>query len=252
MFNRRPSGKYFRFLHFYCLIIAMLIIAMTISEGLSAQKSFLTTEILSANQVTILLPDTLRSSLDIKLPVKKVYTYSDKSGQYYIVLTESGDSISPENRDTINYQIKAVALKMIGKKLIKIWEVNDHIDKKTREENNIWFWTKYIAFKDYDKDSLIDPIIVYGTTSMNGYDDGRIKFLIFYKNSKIAIRHQNGVLDDQRETQIEKLFYALPQGLQNSVKAMMESMIKNGQALFPYGWQKAMKDKKTFISERKQ
>jgi hypothetical protein len=70
--------------------------------------------------------------------------------------------------------------------------------------------------------------------------------------SKVAIRHQNSLFDDQRETQIDKSFYALPQGLQNSIKEMMESMVKNEQALFPYGWQKAMKNKKTFFSERKQ
>ena len=98
---------------------------------------------------------------------------------------------------------------------------------------------------------MADLIIVYGTTALNGYDDGRIKIIIYYKGQKIAIRHQNGMLDFERETIIDKAFYSLPTGLQSAVKQKMELMQKNNQAIFPAGWQLAMKNKKTTINERK-
>ena len=97
---------------------------------------------------------------------------------------------------------------------------------------------------------MADPIIVYGTTAVNGYGDGRIKIIIYYKGQKVAIRHQNGTLDFERETSVDKAFYALPVLLQTAVKQKMELMIKNKQAIFPAGWQLAMKNKKTTINER--
>lgn len=134
--------------------------------------------------------------------------------------------------------------------MIKISELNDRVIKNDAHENNIWFWTKYCDFKDYDNDSLVDLIIVYGTSAMNGYDDGRIKFIIFYKGTKVAIRHQNGVLDFERETQVDKSFYDLPKSLKTSIMQKMELMEKNQHAIFPHGWQTAMRNKKTFFSER--
>ena len=86
---------------------------------------------------------------------------------------------------------------------------------------------------------------------MNGTADGRIKFVVNYKGQKITIRHQNGVLDFERETQVDKAFYGLPTALQMAVKQKMELMVKNGQAIFPAGWQAAMKAGKTSIHERK-
>jgi hypothetical protein len=119
------------------------------------------------------------------------------------------------------------------------------------DESSIQFWTKYIDFNDYNSDGLVDPIIIYGTSAANGYDDGRIKFIIYYQGQKIAIRHQNGILDYERETQVDKAFYKLPLPLQTSIKQKMESMMKNSHAIFPAGWQAAMRNKKIRFSERR-
>jgi len=228
-----------------------LFIGLFSFENTFAQKTGVSSETLSSNQVVTLFTGAICKALDLRFPIVKAYMYSDKSGKYYVALTESRDVIS-NNNDTMNYQIRAVAFKINAGKLEKIWELNDHIVKNYHEESSIWFWSKYVDFKDYDNDFLIEPVIVYGTTGLNDLDDGRLKILIYYKGQKITIRHQNGDLDAKRETQVDKAFYLLPQGLQKSVIEKMDAMEKNQQTIFPFGWRAAMRNKKTFITERKQ
>jgi hypothetical protein len=190
----------------------------------------------------------------LNFPIRRVYKNSDNSGQYYCVLTESIDLISnptTQEKDTFHYRIKAVNFKIERNNVTMIWELNDKIESNGNEENSIWFWTRYIEFKDYDNDGLIDPIIIYGTSAMNNTDDGRIKFIIYIKGRKIAIRHQNGTLDFARETQVDKGFYDLPQTLQSAIKQKMEMMTADGNAIFPRGWQTAMKNRITIFNERK-
>ncbi|WP_316803687.1 M949_RS01915 family surface polysaccharide biosynthesis protein [Pedobacter nototheniae] len=216
-------------------------------------KSTISSKILTDQEVSSLLPVAAREKLGISFPIFRVYGYNDRSGQYYCVLTESRDVV---NRDkdafnkVTNYKIKAINFKSENGSLTKTWEINDRINPKMHGEESIWFWTKYAQFNDYNNDGLITPIIVYGTQGMNYYDDGRVKIIIYYKGQKIAIRHQNGVLDDERDTSIDQAFYALPIKLQESIKEKMNLLVTNQHAIFPYGWQKAMQKKKIFFSER--
>jgi len=226
-----------------------LLIVLTCLTNSFAQQPLVTTDTLTSVQVTELFPGTVRKSFNINFPIYRVYRYSDKSGQYYCVLTESRDVITADN-DTFNYKIKAINLKVNKGSLTKVWEFSDNIVKNVNDELTIWFWTKYTDFKDFDNDNLIDPIVIYGTS--NGFRDGRIKFFIYYKGRKIAIRHQNASLDFVRETQVDKGFYDLPQSIQAAIKQKMELMTENEHAIFPAGWETDMKNKKTFFSEREQ
>ncbi len=198
---------------------------------LKAQPSSSTNELLTAKQTETIFTNLLKQELKIDYPIFKVYKYTDKSGDFFCVLTESNDSIG-NDKDTFNQSIKAINLKIVNKHFIKVWEIKDNIIKNDKEENSIWFWTNYFDFKDFDKDGLIEPIIVYGTSAMNGFDDGRIKIITFYKGHKIVIRHQNGVLDSERQTQIEKAFYLLPQKLKDNIKSKMTLMEKQNKAIF--------------------
>ena len=228
--------------------ILSLIIATICFLNIQAQQKQIVPETLTPKQVTELFTEPVRSSLNITFPIFRVYKYTDKADIFYCLLTESQDEIKA-GKDTLNSQIKAVHVKSENGQFIKLWEINDQLIKN-KEEKSIWFWTKYADFNDTDADGLADPIIVYGTTAVNGYGDGRIKIIIYYKGQKVAIRHQNGTLDFERETSVDKAFYALPVLLQTAVKQKMELMIKNKQAIFPAGWQLAMKNKKTTINER--
>lgn len=53
------------------------------------------------------------------------------------------------------------------------------VANKDEMEASIWFWTNYSGFADLDKDGLIDPILIYGTSGMNNTDDGRVKILTY-------------------------------------------------------------------------
>ncbi|MBZ4189584.1 M949_RS01915 family surface polysaccharide biosynthesis protein [Niabella beijingensis] len=234
--NRKLAFRVFR------IFAVLLFIAVTAqAQQTSAGR------ILPEKEIAGIFTDSLKAALGLKFPVFRIYEYTDRSGLYYCVLTESRDSVTA--KDTISSGLKAVNLRSEANGFTKVWELNDHIEA-LHNETSIWFWSKYIDFKDYDNDGLKEPVITYGTWGMNGYDDGRVKFIIYYKGQKIALRHQNGVLDDERDTRVDKTIYALPAALQQSVKEKMVRMTESGHALFPYGWQKALQQKRTFFSER--
>lgn len=228
----------------------LFLLATTMVFG---QTKEVNSEKLSRQAIDQLFTDSLNEKLGISYPIYKAFKCNDKSGQFYIVLTESNDSITPEN-DTLNYKIKAFNFRNDKTGFTKTWEINDFITRQScgdGMENSIWFWTRYSTFTDIDSDMLIDPVIVYGTSGINYTGDGRIKILIYHKGQKFAIRHQNGVLDFERNTKVDKGFYALPLKIQEHIKQMMKKMEDHGNAIFPYGWQKAMKAHKLYFDENR-
>lgn len=214
---------------------------------------------LSTNEIDSILTPTVRQNLGINYPIWKAYHCKDASGQFLIVLTESRDG-GTEGVETLNTAIKAYKLLLNSNGMSKEWEMKDFLatkelrsargEKRQEKEKNIWFWTKFCLFADVDKDGLIEPVIIYGTWgSMNYFDDGRVKILVYYKGKKHAIRHQNGVLDFERNTTVDASFYTLPKPILEKVQEIMEDIAKNNNAIFPYGWQAAMKKKEDYFDE---
>ncbi len=211
-----------------------------------AQTDSLSSKILSKEETNEFFTDSFKKKNLINFPIFRAYTYTDKSGTYHVALTESADSIKA-SKDTVNNTIKAFNFKVDKGVVLKKWEINDFKIpslKGVEKEGSIWFWTKYSEFKDVDGDGLIEPIVVYGTFGINGYDDGRAKILIYYKGQKIAIRHQNSVIDAARKTQVDQTFYNLPLTIQTHIKGLMDKMVKNGHTIFPTAYADKM-DKKT-------
>jgi len=227
-----------------------LFIFLVFFSNAYSQKNADSAYVLTPNQVNELFPDSILKSLNIDFPIFRVYEYTDETGKYFCIMTESGYDISPE-KDSLYNKIKAVNVKAVNDTCIKVWEINDNIIKEETDENSIWFWTKYVDFKDYDGDGLRVPVVIYGTSAANGFYDGRVIILIFYKGQKIAIRHQNSDLDFNRETTVDAAFYDLPESLQTTIEQKMVLMMKNGHAIFPRGWLTAMANKQTIINERK-
>jgi len=231
--------------------IILILLTFYFSIQIHGQTKTVSSEILSHTETNILFSESVNEQLNITYPVYRVYKCSDKIGQFYIVLTESDDTITG-NGDTLSYNIKAFDIADTENGLFKKWELNDFRIKQTnvdRWESCIWFWTTYSEFQDIDNDSIINPVIVYGTEGKNGYDDGRIIIIIHYNDQIIAIRHQNGVLDFDRNTKVDSLFYYLPVELQNEVKSIMTEMEENNHAIFPFGWQDAMNRKEIYFDE---
>jgi hypothetical protein len=212
-------------------------------------QSDTTSRILPKTETNEFFNDAFKKKNLITFPIFRAYTYTDKSGTYYVALTESADSVN-KLKDTVNNKIKAINFKTAKGIHLKKWEVNDFKTpdlKDVEKETSIWFWTKYCQFNDIDGDGLVEPILVYGTFGPNGYDDGRAKIILLYKGQKVAIRHQNGVLDNERKTQVDLTFYALPSKIQDHVKQIMATMVEKKHAIFPSAYEEKMSKKVTQI-----
>ncbi|RZL36636.1 MAG: hypothetical protein EOO96_06595 [Pedobacter sp.] len=230
-------------------ILALLFLSFFIIKA-NAQSDTSSNKILSKAETDEFFTDAFKKKNLINFPIFRAYTYKDKSGTYYVALTESADSINTK-KDTVNNKIKALAFKVDKGITLKKWEINDFKTPSVKGEeieSSIWFWTKYCSFNDIDGDGLVDPIVVYGTFGSNGYDDGRAKIILYIKGQKIAIRHQNGILDDERKTQVDLTFYALPKKIQDHVKQLMATMVEKNHAIFPSGYEGKMSKKATQIS----
>jgi hypothetical protein len=226
-------------------------VALFLSALVSVAQKNIKVKILSETEKLETIDAHVIENFKINTQIYKVYEIKYLTKTEFLVLCESRDEIK-NGTDTINKKIKALLLRRGGSGLEeKVWELNDNIILSATEENTMFFWTRYLNFQDFDNDGQIDYSIFYGTKAMNGYSDGRIKIaLINKKGEKIFIRHQNGVLDDERETKIDKGFYSLPQIWQKAVIKNMQIIEKEDKAIFPNGWQAAMKSKKTNINER--
>lgn len=230
-------------------IIALLLFGV-ISSYVQAQTDTISSQVLTKAQTEAFFSPAFKKKNLINFPIFRAYTYSDKSGKYYVALTESADTINKE-KDTVNYTVKAFNFKQDKAATLKKWEINDFrspMVKGVETESSIWFWTKYCQFNDVDGDGLIDPIIVYGTFGKEGYSDGRAKLLIYFKGQKVAIRHQNSTVDSKRKTTVDVNFYALPAKVQERVKEIMANMITNKHAVFANNYLEQLNKKALVIS----
>lgn len=192
-------------------------------------KSKTGADLLTKAQTDQLLTPAIKKSLGIEYTIFRTYKYTDKSGTYYIVLTESRDKVTKD--DTINKNIHAFNFKSNPAGLTKVWEMKDFIipdDKKNdNEESTIWFFTNYCLFKDLNGDGLVDPVIVYGTLGLNGREDGRVKILLYYKAKKYALRRQNSTLDDFRKVEADAAFSGIPAVFMKTVSAIDDQIEKD-------------------------
>jgi len=195
-------------------------------------------------QVEDYFTQELRQELNITYPIFRVYGFKDKLGTHYLVLSEH--AYYNNAHETKLDSIRAVCINVSNENPVLEWSINDFIlseGNQVSEEYSIWFWTKFLKLEDIDKDGIIEPILVYGTSGINGTDDGRVKLLTFYHGEKKAIRHQNGTLDHERNTQVDKSFYELPIAIQQRIKEVMQEISTHNLAIFPSGWQEAMQKK---------
>ena len=221
------------------LYMLLIVLLTSISIGQTKQ--------LSTEEVSAIYTKEKRVNLDIDYPIFRVYEYSDKEGKHHLVLAEKINQKSAADPAAIqgfHFLIKD------GKHTL-VWKMQDAKLKENEvsEEFGMWFWTKYFDIKDIDGDGLVDPILIYGTKGNNGFDDGRIKILIYYKGKKIGIRHQNSTLDGERNTKVDGTFYQLDAKIQKHVHDIMVMISNKQHAIWPAGWEQAMKNGKTTFDE---
>lgn len=177
--------------------------------------------------------------------------YEDKEGKHLLIFSRHMYT----NLEGEPYQdsLKAVNISVAQAGQVVEWEMKDFIRlEKTDElqpEYHVSFLMDYVSLEDLDNDGLVDPILVYGTLGINGVDDGRVKILLYYKGEKIGIRHQSGVLDFERNTQVDTSFYSLPETLKSHIMGLMDKIVEAEQVIFPAGWKDAMQEGKTYFDE---
>ncbi len=226
-------------------VLAVLLLLLSVLPS-GAQEKAAGAGILSESQTEEILTEEVKSRLGIRYPVYRVYSYEDKAGRHLLVLTER--EYKTQGDKPFHDSIMAFCIKKVEDSFSLEWKMKDFILAQ-HEEQSIWFWTKYFDLEDFDKDGIVDPIVIYGSSGINGTDDGRVKILVYYRGEKRAIRHQNGVLDPQRHTRIDSQFYSLPMEIRQHVREVMERMTEDGVTIFPAGYEKCMEAGERYCDE---
>jgi hypothetical protein len=231
----------FIFLIFICLVPHIC----------TAQKE-IKSKLLSHQEHAEVIDKSIIQEFNINIQIYLVYEIRYQGIVDYLVLCESRDQVIQKTKDTINKQLKAVLLRRGSSGIEqKVWEINDLITSGSTEEKSIVFLTKFMDFQDFDLDGYVDYTLIYASRAMNDFMDGRLKIAMLQADgSKVFIRHQNAVLDHDRQTQIDKSFYTLDRTWQSAIRKRMLLLEKEGRAIFPDNWQTAMKANKTIINER--
>jgi hypothetical protein len=172
---------------------------------------------------------------NISMPVFKAYEYKDIGGVYDLFFCENRNTIS--DQDTLNTKIQAICYLNDHDHYIEKWKIVDRLDKpvdiQEDRELNIWFWSKYTSNSDIDKDGLIEPIVIYGTKTVEGYS--RINIIIFYKGEKYSIKAQECDLDQCRTLKRSDKYGKLPEKIKLYLDKLLEKLrqeqgviLKNG------------------------
>ncbi|MBS1561568.1 MAG: hypothetical protein JSS89_08175 [Bacteroidetes bacterium] len=219
-----------------------------------ASALVLTTEtvIMPQGEVDKLFTDSLTKAIGINHPIRRVYRSTDRTGVLYTVLAESIDSITiDDGQDTIHRNIQAVMCRFDSTKTRIVWSMKDHTrvraeyDAKGRiyyeEETSIYFWTRYCSLDDVDNDGKVDLIIVYGGNRTNGIGDARVVITLYHRGKRYSIRHQNGSMDSERHSQVDKRIYSLAPSLRNAITSVMKRMEVDRTCIFPVGWESAFR-----------
>lgn len=231
-------------------LFSAIALILFLSNFALAQNTLEPSEPLTLQEVDSIFTDSVKNKLQIEYPIFRVYEYADKIGKHFIVMTHH-EYPCQKSEECID-SIKAYCYGYTRGRYNLEWKLRDFIlteGYKTSEEYSIRFSTKYFELGDFDGDGIIDPIMVIASGGTYALGDGRVKILVYHNGQKRAIRHQNGMLDYERNTQVDREFYTLPKGIQDRVKTIIKSLVENGPSIFPSGWEDAMKNKELRFDE---
>lgn len=200
------------------------------------------------------ISDSVKQILEIYYPTAFILPYIQGKDKYQLLFTHNfDDAHNSGEKNKHHSHLVAFNLKMAGESITKVWRMEDYIsdqvDNPGNLETEIYWLQQYCSTTDIDGDGIVEPVVCYASEGNNGIDDGRLKIIIWYKGEKIGIRHQNGVLDFQRNIKVDKKFYKLPSSIKEHVYALMADIEKNNRAIFPYGWKEKMEKGVSVIKE---
>ncbi|HOY13679.1 MAG TPA: hypothetical protein PLY70_11085 [Saprospiraceae bacterium] len=187
------------------------------------------------------LHDTVFQRMEIYYPRIKQIDYVVNGIPYTLLLTQNNDDVlKTGNLTDYHSHIIAFALNLSQDTLLKAWKMQDMLKRQKDSdalENNIYWIKKYCEAVDLNGDSNDELFLVYATEGNNNISDGRLNIMTYYNDQKHFIRHQNGVLDFERNMQVDKSIYKLPFEIKTKLKAILTEISSEDIAILPYGWQ---------------
>ena len=232
-------------------VLTLLFLAVSLSA--IGQSGKIISHQYSQEEIDSVLTPEVRKELTIELDIYRVYEYEDKAGLHLIVMTERASECSYDQFPNPKDSIQAFCFHQRNGRWNLLWSFADHIendeDDRCYPEYTISHWTKYFEVKDYNRDGLVDPIMVYGSFVTSSIHNRRTRILVFYKGEKRILRHAESNYDFERITYVVPEFYGLPTGILDRVTTIMEQQEENGHALFPSYWKKRMKNRELIIKE---
>lgn len=167
----------------------------------------------------------------VVVPVLAHFCYRDRSGDYVVYLSGSGDR--RYGSETLSGKIAAYLFKIdAGPTLTAKGTVGDSAPEGIA---GVQWWTKLIELSDIDGDGLVDPILVYrfyasdNGEMLNDAFEGGLKIIAFHRDAKAAIRAITGDLDGQRSTTASAPYFKLPPVLQTHLVRKMKRMYQEHQ-----------------------
>jgi len=199
-------------------------------------------KIVPKSQLDSILNDTICTKFNIQKPVLQLNSLRDKSGQYYIILSQR-ILAQYADKDSLNNSIRFMNLQIQNKNYSKVWDytVNALPDFIVGTQS-INFNMQIVEFLDYDNDSIIDPIISYSTKT-------EFHLLIFYKN-KITHIDLRFSTSKYRIMDIQDTYYKLPLQIQNAVICKLDKLFQEKPDEFPTAWKRGIKKKKNQIRSK--
>jgi hypothetical protein len=189
-------------------------------------------EIESCNEQYLNLDSRTINLLKIRLPVYKCYFFKDNTGEYYLYLTEQGDKVYKAEKLSSSIEARLYKKTQDGSLNLQ-WTIRDFSSK---EEAGVYFKTKQCEIVDIDGDGIVEPIVVYRFFNKSDVDSsdfdgdsfsGKIKIIMYYKGSKVAIRAKTSIYDGEKETSASATFFTLPPKVRIYLVSKMESMYNN-------------------------
>jgi hypothetical protein len=163
------------------------------------------------------------------------YSYSDSSGDYFVVFNPETVSID---------QINATIFKRKEDK-------SDTYYTLQLEKNNwsVGFLKKACQFSDLDKDGLVEPLFVYQHCEEGNEKKKTTELILLYKNTPLKMVCFSDNIEIASYMRIDPLVYKQTSIIQNKLKDILKRISEQYEINMPDNWEVAMTRK--FVEIRK-
>lgn len=210
-----------------------------------AQNGSVSHERIPNEQAGKILNDLPDKTLKIRGDIKLMEKCSDRSGDYYFIITLAKGRYTTNKRDSVYDKLSAYKFVQNGYQLnIEIEHHEQELPKFTSGIECIELSTRHCEFADINKDSLLDVIIVYTVApEVEMAYSFKMKILVFSNDSLSTVQIEDS--HQSKNMQVSPRFYSLPSTTQNHI--VNKIALLNASNSLPKNWKKGIKRKKMLI-----